>query len=82
MVTMAFGAIGMLGAQRLTHLAGYAAILSSGTLLAATGFGQNMLTAGLLYYLPSSTLAVAILFLLADMVDRWRNDGSSAMIWR
>lgn len=78
MLTMAYGAFGMLGAQRLTYLAGYAAILSSGTLLAATGFGQNMLTAGLLYYLPSSTLAVAILFLLADIMDRWRNDGSSA----
>ncbi|RGE39719.1 monovalent cation/H+ antiporter subunit D [Comamonas testosteroni] len=74
MVTMAFGAIGMLGSQRLTHLAGFAAILSSGTLLAATGFGQNLLTAGLLYYLPGSTLAVAALFLIADVVDRWRVD--------
>jgi multicomponent K+:H+ antiporter subunit D len=45
------------------HLAGFAAILSSGTLLAAAGFGQNLLTAGLLYYLPSSTLAVSALFL-------------------
>ena len=77
MVTMGYGAFGMLSAQRLTYLAGYAAILSSGTLLAAIGFGQNMLTAGLLYYLPSSTLAVAILFLMADIMDRWRNDGSS-----
>lgn len=76
MLTMAFGGIGTLAATRLTHLAGYAAILSSGTLLAAIGFGQNMLTAGLLYYLPSSTLAVAILFMLADIMDRWRNDGS------
>ncbi|ANY62169.1 monovalent cation/H+ antiporter subunit D [Comamonas aquatica] len=76
MLTMVFGGIGTLAATRLTHLAGYAAILSSGTLLAAIGFGQNMLTAGLLYYLPSSTLAVAILFMLADIMDRWRNDGS------
>ncbi|NMM76260.1 monovalent cation/H+ antiporter subunit D [Acidovorax sp. SRB_14] len=75
LVTMAFGAIGMLGSQRLGHLAGYAAIVSSGTLLAATGFGQNMLTAGLLYYLPSSTLAVGALFLLSDLIDRWRNNG-------
>lgn len=77
MVTAAFGALGMLAATRLTHLGGYAAILSSGTLLAATGFGQNTLTAAFLYYLPSSTLAVAILFMLADIMDRWRNDGSS-----
>lgn len=77
MLTMLFGGIGMLAATRLTHLAAYAAILSSGTLLAAMGFGQTMLTAGLLYYLPSSTMAVAILFMLADAMDRWRNDGSS-----
>ena len=76
MATMVYGGIGTLAATRLTHLAGYAAILSSGTLLAAIGFNQNMLTAGLLYYLPSSTLAVAILFMLADIMDRWRNDGN------
>jgi multicomponent K+:H+ antiporter subunit D len=67
----------MLGAQRLGHLAGFAAILSSGTLLAAAGFGQPLLTAGLLYYLPSSTLAVCALFLLTDLIDRWRNDGAN-----
>jgi multicomponent K+:H+ antiporter subunit D len=77
MVTMAFGALGMLGSQRLGHLAGFAAILSSGTLLAAAGFGQPLLTAGLLYYLPSSTLAVCALFLLTDLIDRWRNDGAN-----
>ena len=78
MVTMAFGAMGMLGSQRLGHLAGYAAIVSSGTLLAAMGFGQNGLTAGLLYYLPSSTLAVCALFLLSDVIDRWRNSDDNA----
>ena len=51
--------------------------VSSGTLLAATGFGQNGLTAGLLYYLPSSTLAVGALFLLSDLIDRWRDRETS-----
>ena len=77
MLTMAFGAIGMLGSQRLGYLAGFSAILSSGTLLAAMGFGHNLLTGGLLYYLLSSTLAVSALFLLTDLIDRWRNDGAS-----
>ena len=76
MLTMAFGAIGMLGSQRITHLASFAAVLSSGTLLAAVGFGQTELTAALLYYLPSSTMAVSTLFLLADLIERWRNDGT------
>ncbi len=77
MVTMVFGAIGMLGSQKLGYLAGFGAIVSSGTLLAAAGFGQNQLTAGLLYYLPSSTLAISALFLLTDLMERWRNDGAS-----
>jgi len=82
MLTMTFAAIGMLGTQRLPRMAGYAAILSSGTLLAATGIGHDgqpnhALTAGLLYYLPSSTLAVSALFLLADLISRWRRDGNS-----
>jgi len=79
LLTMAFGAIGMLGSQRLGHLAGYAAVLSSGTLLAAMGFGHNLVTGGLLYYLPGSTLAVSALFLLSDLIDRWHSDGSGTM---
>jgi multicomponent K+:H+ antiporter subunit D len=78
MLTMVFGALGMLGSQRLSYLAGYGAILSSGSLVAAIGFGQPQLTAALLYYLPSSTLAISALFLLGDLIDRWRNDGATA----
>ena len=78
LLTMAFGAVGMLGSQRLGYLAGYAAIVSTGSLLAAAGTGQSLLTAGLLYYLSSSTLAISALFLLADLMERWRNDGDSA----
>ena len=77
MITLTFGAIGMLGSQRLGHLAGFSAIVSSGTLIAALGLGQSPLTGGLLYYLLSSTLAVSALFLLADLIDRWRNDGNN-----
>ncbi len=77
MLTMAFGGIGMLASQRPVRLAGFAAVLSSGTVLAAAGFGQNALTAALLYYLPGSTMGIAALFLLADLVERWRTDGTA-----
>lgn len=77
MLTMVFGALGMLASQRLTYLAGHAAILSSGTLLAALGLGLPAVTAGLIYYLPGSTWAAASLFLLSDIIKRWRNDGAS-----
>ncbi|WP_312305813.1 monovalent cation/H+ antiporter subunit D [Pulveribacter sp.] len=77
LVTMAFGAIGMMASQRATQQAGFAALLSSGTVLAAAGFGQNQLTAAMLYYLPGSTMAIAALFLLADLIERWRTDGTA-----
>ncbi len=77
MLTMAFGGIGMLASQRLGHLAGFAAVLSSGTVLAAAGLGQNQLTAAMLYYLPGSTLAIGALFLLSDLIERWRTDGTA-----
>ena len=77
LATLCFGAIGMLGSQKLGHLAGFAVIVSSGTLLAAIGFGQAGLTAGALYYLLSSTLAASALFKLVDLTDRSRNAGAS-----
>jgi hypothetical protein len=48
LATLVFGAIGLLGSQKLGNLAGFAVIVSSGTLLAAIGFGQTGLTAGAL----------------------------------
>ncbi|MDB5850876.1 MAG: monovalent cation/H+ antiporter subunit [Rhodoferax sp.] len=77
LATLSFGAIGMLGSQKLGNLAGFAVIVSSGTLLAAIGFGQTGLTAGALYYLLSSTLAASALFMLVDLIERWRNAGAS-----
>ncbi|TDS78245.1 monovalent cation/H+ antiporter subunit D [Comamonas sp. JUb58] len=78
LATMLYAGISILGTQRLGYVAGYAAILSAGTLLAAAGFGQNLMTSALLYYMPSSTLAVAALFLITDLIERWRTtDGAN-----
>lgn len=77
MLTLAIGALGILGTQRLSNLAGYSVLVSAGTLLTAVGLGQPAVWAGALYYLPSSTLAVAAFFLLIDMIERWRNEGAS-----
>ncbi|MGA0572400.1 monovalent cation/H+ antiporter subunit D [Variovorax sp. VNK109] len=73
MATLGFGALGMLSSQRPTRLAGYAVIMSSGTLMSAIGFGQVPITAAALYYLPSSTLAICALFLLVELVERSRD---------
>jgi multicomponent K+:H+ antiporter subunit D len=77
LATLFVGALGIVGTQRLSNLAGYSVLISAGTLLSAIGTGQSVVWAGALYYLLSSTLAVAALFLLIDMIERWRNAGMS-----
>ena len=77
-LTLAFGALGMLGAQRPARLASYAVIVSSGTLMAVLGLAQPRLTAAALIYLPASTLAVAAFFLLAELMDRSRSTDPAA----
>ncbi len=72
LATLGFGAIGVLASQRLGRLAGYSLIVSSGTLLAALGFGRAAVTGGALYYLLSSTLAASALFLLIELIERSR----------
>jgi multicomponent K+:H+ antiporter subunit D len=75
--TLFISALGITGTQRLSHLAGYAVLISAGTLLTAIGLGQPAVWAGALYYLLSSTLAASAFFLLIDMIERWRNAGAS-----
>jgi multicomponent K+:H+ antiporter subunit D len=77
LATLFVGAIGIVGTQRLSNLAGFSVLVSAGTLLAAVGLGQPAVWAGALYYLLSSTLAVSAFFLLIDMIERWRNAGMS-----
>ncbi len=72
LATLCFGTFGLLASRQLGRVAGFSLIVSSGILLAATGFGQPALTAAALYYLLVSTLAVGALFLLIELVDRSR----------
>ena len=76
-ITLFAGALGLLGTQRLSNIAGFCVLVSAGTLMAAIGLGKPAVWAGALYYMLSSTLAAAAFFLLIDMVERWRNAGRS-----
>jgi multicomponent K+:H+ antiporter subunit D len=76
-VTAALAALGMVGTQRLAHQAGLSVIVSAGTLVAALGLDQAAVTGGALLYLVSSTLGASALFLLVDLVERWRNAGAT-----
>lgn len=72
MATIVFGAAGMLASDSAGRMAGYGAIVSSGTLLAVIGYGQPSLVAAGLFYLVGSTLAIAAFLLLAELIDRIR----------
>jgi multicomponent K+:H+ antiporter subunit D len=72
LLTLALGALGLWSAQRLDRLTGYAVIVSSGTLIAAIGFGSPLLGGAALYYLASSTVATCALFLLVELLARAR----------
>ncbi|PMR74409.1 monovalent cation/H+ antiporter subunit D [Billgrantia endophytica] len=79
LATLAFGTIGLLASQEPGRMAGYAAVVSSGTLLAAVGYGQPSLIGAALFYLISSTLAVSAFLLLIELIERIRTP-SAAML--
>lgn len=70
LLTVVYGAVGMLGSQDARRVASYSAILSSGTLLALLGFNRPEIAAAALFYLVSSTLAVAAFVLLIELTER------------
>jgi len=72
LVTIAFGAVGILSAKSLARLASYSVLVSSGTLLASIGTGQSSVVSGALYYLLVSTLAVSAMYLIAELIRRGR----------
>lgn len=79
MATIAFGTIGVLASQALSRLAGFSVLVSSGTLLASIGSVQVGVTAGALFYLVSSTLAISAFFLLVELVERGQNAVASVL---
>ena len=79
MMTLAFGAIGVLASQTMARLAGFAVLVSSGTLLAVIGTGQAGATGPALFYLVSSTLAASAFFMLIELVERGRDPGADML---
>nr|GEW36134.1 hypothetical protein [Tanacetum cinerariifolium] len=73
MATVTVAAISVVAAQRLERMASLSILVSAGILLSAVGFAQPSLTAGALFYLVSSTLALSALFLLAELIERSRS---------
>ena len=75
LATIAFGAVGLMASMRLGRIAGFSIIVSSGTLLAGFGTGTAAMTSASLFYLISATLAVSVLFLLVELIERTELNG-------
>jgi multicomponent K+:H+ antiporter subunit D len=79
LLTLAFGMVGVLAAQTLGNLAGYSVLVSSGTLLAVVATGHGPAIGGALFYLVSSTLGLAMFFLLIELIERGREPGADLL---
>jgi multicomponent K+:H+ antiporter subunit D len=69
LATMVIAMIGLLASRAPERMAGYAVILSSGTLLAAIGIGGSAVLAGALFYLVISSLASCAFFFLLGLLS-------------
>ncbi|WP_322011315.1 monovalent cation/H+ antiporter subunit D [Paraburkholderia sp. J12] len=67
--TIAFGALGALAVSSLKTTTAYLVLVSVGLLIAAVTMQSAAAWSGLLYYLISTTLCSAALFLLADTLE-------------
>lgn len=72
LLTMVLGYAGMLAARNLRDMAAFGLLGSTATLLAAIALFDETAMAAALYYLLHTTLAGAVVFLMADLVIRWR----------
>ncbi|WP_313003282.1 monovalent cation/H+ antiporter subunit D [Brevundimonas sp.] len=75
--TVLFGAAGMVASRRLEQAAGYAVMVSSGTVLALAGTALPDAIGGALFYMAASTLAAGALFLIAEILGRGEDQAVS-----
>jgi multicomponent K+:H+ antiporter subunit D len=79
MATIVFGMLGVLAAQDMSRMAGYAVLISTGTLLAAIGANRPDVTAGALFYLVISVLALGAFYLVVELIERGREFGADML---
>jgi multicomponent K+:H+ antiporter subunit D len=79
LATIAFGTLGVIAAQDMMRMAGFAVLVSTGTLLAAIGVDRAEVTAGALFYLATSILALGAFYLVVELVERGREFGADML---
>ena len=73
LLTLVVGSIGILGSRDIARLVAFTAIGSMGTLLIAISLFTPAATGAALYYVIHSTLATAMMFLIADLIVERRD---------
>ncbi len=79
LVSLAIGMVGVLAARRFDRLVAYSVIGSMGMVMVAISLFTPAGIAAALYYIIHSTLAAALLFLIADMVRNARGSDELAL---
>lgn len=79
LLTIALGVLGALAAHSLARLVSYLTVASVGTILAAIGLFTPAAMSAALYYMMHSTLVVAALFLLVELVATQRGESGDRL---
>jgi multicomponent K+:H+ antiporter subunit D len=79
LATSVVGVIGALAARTLERLVAWLTVASVGTVLVAVGLYNGAAWSAALYYLANSTLVVAALFLLAELVAAQRGEAADRL---
>jgi multicomponent K+:H+ antiporter subunit D len=80
LATSVIGVLGALAARTLERLVAWLTVASVGTVLIAVGLYSGAGWAAALYYMANSTLVVAGLFLLAELVAAQRGDAADLLV--
>ncbi len=79
LTTTALAVLGALAAHSLARLVGYLTVASVGIILTGVGLFTSAAMSAALYYMVHSTLVVAALFLLVELVASQRGDTSDRL---
>ncbi|ATC94077.1 monovalent cation/H+ antiporter subunit D [Pseudoalteromonas tunicata] len=79
-ITIFVGALGVLASQDFRRLVANLVVVSVGTLVAAVAMHSVMATAAALYYIIHSTVLVAALFLLAELIGLQRGKTADRLV--
>lgn len=80
LATSVVAVLGALAATTLPRLVAWLTVVSVGTILAAVGLFTGAAWSAALYYLAHSTLVIAGLFLLAELVAAQRGDAAARLV--